>query len=75
MSNSRHLRRKMTGKSGRSPAKSQRRARKRQRFAWELQRARESMLEATKPLIDGVAESLVKRDDGPADDPTEDTED
>lgn len=74
MSNSRHLRRKMAGKSGRSPAKSQRRARKRQRFAWELQRARESMAEAIKPLADSVAESLVKRDEEPSSDPPDDTE-
>jgi len=66
MSNGRSMRRKMSGKSGGSPAKSQRRQAQRQRAAWQMQASLARMSSAAEPLIKTMADAFntKENDDG-----------
>ena len=69
MSNSRHSRRKLQGKSGSSPTKSQRAAFKRQRAAWQFQMSMAKMTtQVTEAFSAGVFAPKTSEDEDEAQD-------
>lgn len=63
MGNSRSFKRKISGKSGRSPGKSRRRQEKRQRAIWQIQAATKRMADQGASLLESLGEKDVEEQD------------